>query len=120
MAASSATSAAHNDLAQQLLTVALREHISPKQLGAMVAAMMRADYHHDVEVSARLDAIAPVVAARVQGNSTSGATRAKRNIAEHNFSLGVPFGEVSASQAKKLQRGGQPRPRKGLATPIAE
>ena len=66
----------------------------------------------DDEVSARLDAIVPVIqekvtaAREVRKPVISGGKRAKRNLAEHNgFGEGANFMQPSDAEAKAKQRG---------------
>ena len=58
------------------------------------------------EVDGRLQAIRPVIEARLHGRNSCGAVRARRNVAEHNFSVNID--EVTLSGAAAVQRGQRP------------
>ena len=54
------------------------------------------------ELSARMDAIKPIVDAKLRGVNSSGSARALRNLAVHDFSIN--FSDVTPDNAQALQR----------------
>ena len=92
---------------------AARGGASRQTMAAMMAAAIRTcatqafNDVQDEEVATRLSAIAPTIAAHIDGKVISGEVRARRSLASHNFELGVPLTAISGAQSKRLQRAGR-------------
>jgi hypothetical protein len=87
------------------------------------------------EVTARLEAISPAIAAQVRADASGAPTRTAANLlssdanvisnaAKHTFGLQQPFGELTPKVARRLQRGGKQDdgrgPSDGLGAPFVQ
>jgi hypothetical protein len=61
----------------------------------------------DAEVTSRLQAVKPVLQAKLNGQPASSTKRAMRNVAMHNFNVSFADGEVHDGNAASVQRGGK-------------
>ena len=104
-------------VAERFLTAMVSAGASPKGLASAAASLWRScvapsgSLSGD-ELSSRISAVTPILEAKISGTGASGTARAYRNLAEHEFDLGVPFSEVLPCHAQALQRGSRRRRRR--------
>ena len=97
-------------VAGSIMAAMVQQGASRQALAAVAAALIRSVSQpscDDAEVADRLEAIRPTIEAGLSGGKVASSTKARRNVAKHNFSVHVA--DYNDREIKVIQRAGKAR-----------